>query len=293
MRELKAPISLEEQVQGLRDKGFVISDEKAVADFINRVGYYRLRAYMLPFKENGRYISGINFSQVMRLYEFDSELRAWLWRLLGDIECYVRAQLANYMSLKYGAECYLNANIFPSRNAVDHDKFLLQIERALANNRNSPIIRHHQRNYGGKLPFWVVIEFFSAGMLSFMYSDLSTADQKAIAKTSFRVGNLQLASWLRAFTELRNKCAHYARLYDIRFTTAPRDFRGSCWTMDRTLFSQIYMLAQLYPNKEQWWGAVLMLENLLNEYADVNIVRMGFPDKWQELLCPCGVGYRR
>ncbi|NMX12571.1 Abi family protein [Mobiluncus mulieris] len=59
----------------------------------------------------------------------------------------------------------------------------------------------------------MIIEFFSTGMLSFTYADLKRQDRKRIARAAFNTGDQQLESWLRAFTELRNKCAHYTRLY--------------------------------------------------------------------------------
>ena len=84
---------------------------------------------------------------------------------------------------------------------------------------------------------WVIIEFFSTEMLSFFYADLQRADKKAIAKGAFATGDQQLESWLRALTELRNKCAHYTRFYYWPFTTVPRQFTGASWRMDNTLFS--------------------------------------------------------
>jgi len=47
-------------------------------------------------------------------------------------------------------------------------------------NRRTLVVKHHQGKYGGQFPIWVIIEFFSMGMLSYCYSDLKSEDQKTI-----------------------------------------------------------------------------------------------------------------
>ncbi|MDO4242121.1 MAG: Abi family protein [Microbacteriaceae bacterium] len=283
--DLKPALTLEQQVEAVRAKGFIVADKKAVADFINRVGYYRIRAYMLAFRAGDGYEPGIDFERVIHLYQFDNKLRAWFWPILGDIECYMRTQIASHLAHKYGAEAHLDAGTFDPIRHKYHTEYLRQIERAIKNNSNAPVIKHHKRKYGGRFPIWVIIEFYTTGMLSFTYADLKTADQKQIARNAFGVGNLQVESWLRAFTELRNACAHYARLYGVQFSTAPRDFKGAAYTMDRRLFSQIYMLKQLHPDAGEWTQAVAGLAELLSDFRDfIDTPRLGFPTNWRELL---------
>ena len=49
-----------------------------------------------------------------------------------------------------------------------------------------PITKRNGENgkekYDGKFPIWLIIEFFSMGMLSYFYEDLQSGDQKYIAK---------------------------------------------------------------------------------------------------------------
>ncbi|WP_419041775.1 Abi family protein [Holdemanella porci] len=53
-----------------------------------------------------------------------------------------------------------------------------------------------------QFPIWVIIEFFSMGMLSYLYADLKSADQKMIAKKSYHTSSVCLKSWLRCLTDL-------------------------------------------------------------------------------------------
>ncbi|WP_396824184.1 Abi family protein [Mobiluncus mulieris] len=141
---------------------------------------------------------------------------------------------------------------------------------------------------------WVIIEFFSTGMLSFTYADLKRQDRKRIARVAFNTGDQQLESWLRAFTELRNKCAHYTRLYFWRFTTVPRQPRDGRWKMDNSLFSQLYMLSRMHPNQHSWRKEISRLEGIIQLYQPyMGRSHLGFPRDWKALLspegCACGI----
>lgn len=279
--DLKPSTTIEEQLVLIEGKGIRIHDMQVARDFLARTGYYRLRAYFLPFKTRTGY-RPVSFEQIMRLYEFDSQLRMWLFGVIGVIESALKARLGSYLAQVYGSQCYLEASTFDSRHK--HDAYMRRIDRVIHDNRNAPVVKHHLDKYEGRFPIWVIMEFFSTGMLSFTYADLKRGDRKAIAKM-YGTGDQQLLSWLRAFTELRNKCAHYTRLYFWRFTTIPRPDTRMVHTPDRSLFSQIYMLKFLYPELDRWREHVDCLDALLARYADsVDLSHIGFPENWRKLL---------
>lgn len=56
------------------------------------------------------------------------------------------------------------------------------------------VVQHHKEKYNGQFPIWVIIEFFSMGMLSYLYADLKSADQKMIAKKSYHTSSVCLIS---------------------------------------------------------------------------------------------------
>ena len=133
---------------------------------------------------------------------------------------------------------------------------------------------------------WVIIEFFSMGTLSYLYADLLTPDKKQIASTSFNTSADCLQSWLRCLTDLRNRCAHYSRLYYWIFSAVPKTPQNAPYTFDRKLFSQILMLKYLYPDKSNWISSVyISIETLVDEYLpDISLKHIGFPENWKELL---------
>ena len=77
----------------------------------------------------------------------------------------------------------------------------------------SPVVKHHNDKYGGSLPIWAAVEISTFGTMSKLYKNMLPADQAAIAK-QFDLTPTLLNSWLRAFVEVRNICAHYGRLYN-------------------------------------------------------------------------------
>ncbi|MBR2124338.1 MAG: Abi family protein [Acetobacter sp.] len=65
----------------------MISDLSSAEETLSKINYYRLSAYFLPFKEtNGAYVSGTTFEKIVRIYEFDREIRSFLFRAIA---CFV------------------------------------------------------------------------------------------------------------------------------------------------------------------------------------------------------------
>lgn len=279
---LKSPATFPEQVAAIQAKGVTVTDPAKLERMLHSISYYRLSAYFLPYKtRNG--LREVDIESIIGSYFFDGELRSWLYGIIGEIELYTRSVLASHIASTYGAAGYLQPNMYNQKHR--HEAFLERIEGVIRDNRKTDAVKHHLARYEGKFPIWVIIEFFSTGMLSFFYADLQRTDKKAIAKGSFNTGDQQLESWLRALTELRNKCAHYTRFYYWPFTTVPRQFNGARWRMDNTLFSQIYMLAQLCPTSQTWNEHVRELNIIIDRYqAAIQLRHIGFPENWEYIL---------
>ena len=58
MNEIKPHLSDEGQIDKLREKGCVITDDSFCKNVLVNIGYYRLSAYFLPFKNaDGNYMA--------------------------------------------------------------------------------------------------------------------------------------------------------------------------------------------------------------------------------------------
>jgi len=107
------------------------------------------------------------------------------------------------------------------------------------------------------------------------------ADQAAIAKQLGLTPTL-LNSWLRAFVEVRNICAHYGRLYNKALLFPPRLFR-ECQFRQSSVFAVLYLL-QRFVEPEVTLNCVVRLREAMHRYPAVELRRIGFPDDWDALL---------
>jgi len=285
---IKQPTTYQEQVEILRGRGCFILDDAAGIDFLRRVNYYRFSGYLHAFKQNdGTYADVVSFEKIASMYTFDKDLRALLMRAVSEIELFAKSIIAYHHGHHYGSLGYLDASSFNTKH--NHAKFIEQFETVVRNNRNSPIARHHIRNYGGSFPIWVATELFTMGMTSFFYADLLTGDKKVIAK-EFGTDYVHLESWLHSTSVLRNICAHHGRLFITLFhqpPKLPRKYLQHTGTEDYSLFRQLCMLKLLYANWRIEWNSTIFLplEALIEKYDSFVDVRMaGFPDNWRDIL---------
>lgn len=79
MQYRKDPITIEEQIEKLKNRGLQFEDEKKAAHYLSNISYYRLRAYTYPFQDNTTedhpFIKKVSFEQIIQLYVFDRQLR--------------------------------------------------------------------------------------------------------------------------------------------------------------------------------------------------------------------------
>lgn len=285
MAELKPPTTYDQQLDILRSRGVSAVDTEACKRILERVNYYRLTAYLLPFKQaDGNYEPGTDFMRAYRIYEFDRKLRRILFSAIETIEIYLRAEFSYFHAHKYGAEGYMDPANFSSRH--DAQRFKETIEREIRNNSASLFVKHHEQVYGGRFPFWVAVELFTFGMLSFFYSDLFPQDQKYLSKRLYSTVPQNVISWLRCCTDLRNICAHYGRLYYRVFSAVPAHL-GLSSKQERSLWGAVLAVKALYPDAAQWGNEILpALARLFDEYrSDIDLHHIAFPSDWLNQLC--------
>ena len=268
----------------LKKRDVVIDDPVRDVVILEEISYYRLTAYLLPFKQSdGCYKAGTQFRTIYRIYEFDRKLRGVLIAALEEVEIFLRTKFAYFHAHIYGAEGYMN----PDNYSKNHDevKFKDNISREIASNGRSAFVLHHNEHYEGRFPIWVIMELFTFGMLSRFYSDLKTADQKLLAKEIYHTIPKNIISWLRCCTDLRNICAHYGRLYYRIFSAIPASVSAESKQINR-LWGAVLALRQLYPNAKKWNAEILpKLSAVVDEYKnDISLWHIGFPKDWESKL---------
>ena len=279
--KLKPFFSYDQQIEELRRKGIDLSHDECIK-FLENVNYYRFSAYLLPYKGK---LQGVSFQKIKRVYEFDSKLRALILPVIERIEVMFRSRIAYHFSSLYGAEGYLDARNFSRRH--NQEKFKAYLEKCIKENQQSLVIQHHEKKYGGHYPLWVLIEFFSMGMLSYFFSDLNRSDKKSIVKSmGYSQSDREIESWLRCLTILRNKCAHYSRLYYAVFPSIPLFEDGLDLSIERTLFPQILMLKSLLNDPVEWDRLFRKpFDAIMEEYQDaISLNHLGLSNDWENII---------
>lgn len=283
----KIPATIKEQVQKLRDRGCIISDEKLAEKTLTYINYFRLSDYFAPFTvRKGQYEEGTTFENILRVYEADRKLRSILLASLEETEIAMRAAVSNYHALKYGALGYLNPSTFDFRH--NHQQFMNKVKHLIEVNDDREFVRHYNSKYCGAFPLWVVMELFSFGTLAFFYKDMQSADKKELAERYYGCSSTELDNWLFCLNELRNYCAHYNRLYGNTFPVepkTPRKWEGEPLRAD--VFGYIIVMKQLAHDHAAWNERVVKpVSRLIMKNSDVlRLKDLGFPETgWEEAI---------
>lgn len=220
----KPALSVADQVALLKARGIVVNDPASAARFLTYHNYYYVSGYVFFFERKGqsrthRFETAVSFEQIVELMAFDQGLRERFFAAVQSVEMAIRCSLARHVSLAHGPFCLEMPEIFRRPEVVSGVRERLL--KALDEHRNEPFIAHFTRQYTQPIPpVWVMTEVLTFGTISYLYSQLRTDLQKAIA-ADFAVDHMVLVSWLKTITELRNTCAHHTRLWNKTFVNAP------------------------------------------------------------------------
>ena len=307
----KPPLTYEKQVELLLSRDLIVTDRKRAKRHLANISYYRLSAYMLPYKkkENGIIIDafkeGTTWDDIYDLYVFDRKLRLLVFDAIERLEVAIRTQIIYQLSHKYGSHWQDNAHIFiPPREVTLRDgrkitidvyrEIQSHIKEQLHSNRAEVFIQHYHNKYDTpeNPPSWMSVEIMYFNHLSKICTGLKNrADIVGIA-SYFALPPKTFCSWLHTMNYVRNICAHHSRLWNRDLNIVPEKLSFSkrlVWisnpdTAKRSknyyFFCMInYMLQVANPTSQ----FKTKLKELLEEYKNViSLDSMGFPKGWEE-----------
>lgn len=291
--DLKKPLTFSEQVDKLKQHNLIINDEKFALKVLSEINYYRFTGYLLQFRkapDDSDLITSTNFSEIYSIYKFDEALRDVLRLYIERVEVFCRTQISYFFSL---AKCtnspydqHYDRNNFYSKSVFD--KVVINFANQKIYYSDSLIIQHHQKNYGNKMPLWVIVEFLSLSKLSQLYNSMYISDKETIAK-SMGTGYKTLENHLHCLSLLRNKCAHAARLYNTKLNPPARFstsfLRNNPNFKNDMLFAYILVLMKRLPELDDKKELNSKLLSIINNYAKyINLSLIGFPNNYIDLL---------
>ncbi|MDO4165539.1 MAG: Abi family protein [Bacteroides sp.] len=97
----KQAISINEQIDVLRQRGLIIEDETKAHDLLERISYFRLADYwrmMEADRGTHEFKPGSRFSTVADYYAFDKQLKVLLFSAIQVIEIAMRSKVIKYFA---------------------------------------------------------------------------------------------------------------------------------------------------------------------------------------------------
>lgn len=212
----KAPKTIPEQIDLLKNRNMAFRDESQAPHFLANISYYRLKGYWWEMQDDKKvhyFASGSYFEDVIDLYNFDRHFRLVLFNAIERIEIALRTKMIYHLSLAYGSEWYLDSALFPNKKYFSD--FQRKIHGELTESSEEFIIKHYQNHPDENPEAWKALEVLTLGSLSKLYRNLNhqLSEKNTIAKEFGLYNQKYLSSWLITITLIRNIIAHHGRLW--------------------------------------------------------------------------------
>jgi abortive infection bacteriophage resistance protein len=207
--------TVEEQIQKLSDRGMVFENIEKAKEILLDIGYYRLGFYWNPFEidKEHNFAKGTNFSDVVKLYYLDVDLKNVLNKALNRIEIHLRTQLIYYFSNAYpdNPTWFASKRVMNSNFVTGFYPFYQKIKES-----NKPIKKHHFK-YPNDIyaPAWKTLEFLTFGTIEKIYFSLKDESLKIKIANLYGVKKVKVfQNFLKTVIFVRNICAHSGILFD-------------------------------------------------------------------------------
>lgn len=293
---MKPFLSFNDQLCLLKSRHLYIKSEIKTKETLKTENYYRLSGYFKMYTKPGSddFVNGFSFKKLMKIYNFDAELRILLDEYIARVEIESRTRIAYILAKTTSPSSYYDPSYFVNKSL--HDNFMKHVATEIKRNSNNPMIKHFD---GQLIPIWVIVEVLSFGTVSKMFSNLKPNIRKDICKSNdyskvyidkiFKNNLLMVSS-------LRNICAHHGRLYGRHFP-----FNLCLSDSDASLFSKyqvpipsnssgtpfhlIFALCNLMNSKHETIQFAKKLKHLFSKYKRcIDIHELGFDKNWIKLL---------
>lgn len=291
---VKAHLTYEQQVDLLQGRGMVIDDRDEAIATLRRVNYYRLSGYWYPFREfladgsrGDSFFPGTQFGDVVKLYDFDANLRAATFSVLTHVELAIRSHLGHALGRVDPCAHLMPGMLGPlARSGDTHETWLQKYQAAVADSHED-FVAHHQARYGGTLPIWAAVEVLDWGALTRLYGFSPRAVQNEVADAC-GLRAPQLLSWLKVLNLSRNTCAHHGRFFNRVYPISPKlpdvgvhpDLDSATTEWART-FARLTLVQFLLDRLDL--GRMTLLPAVLKGFPSVKavpITHVGAPSDW-------------
>lgn len=189
-----------DQLSHLKQMGLVVKNDKRALRYLETVGYYRLRGYMVPFFESPaihKFKKNTTIDNVLDLYKFDRELRILVFSAIEKIEVAVRGQLVYNYSMDLNNPFWLDDSSLFINQKKYSDTY--RGIKSLVSRSKDVFISHFVSTYSNPVPpAWITFEVMQMGQLSVLYEILAKSPTHKKIAAYFGVTETVLISWLHS-----------------------------------------------------------------------------------------------
>lgn len=302
--------TINEQIEQLKHRKLVITDEAEAKRFLLSNNYYNIiNGYSKFFPMEGdNYTDCTTFEEVKRLYIFDAELKHAYFKAILSAELHLKSIFAHrfaeeYPDIKYP---YLDINCYDQEKTLDVVQTIHKLSGIINKQKkfSDSSISHYVRAYD-HVPVWVLVNYIDFGDLRFMVTNSPKTIQNKVARDmlEFAQQNIPdlttfppeyLVDMLTNINELRNVCAHNNRLigfkchHDSKYWASLHEQYGIPSDSERRDAYSVYISLQCFLS--DWEFAFFhntirkrmhILSHALTSISVNNILEtLGFPDNW-------------
>lgn len=287
----KRALTIEEQLELLKDRGLIIADFSNAKKILGEVSYFRFVQYLRPMeldKNTHQFKSNSRFEDAVAIYDFDVELRTLIFKVIQRLEIALRTKIIQEFSLEYGPFWFIDNKLTDDERKFQENKS--SIEREIQRSKED-FIREYLQNYDEPSlpPAWKTLELASLGTLSKLYYNFKDKKLKKRIARQFNLPQHEvLESWMHSISVLRNFCAHHSRLWNRLLPNAPQikaSLRGAWIDTSRVDANKLYVFACCIAYWLNSMGYCLKfkdsLKTLFQSYPQVDLLAMGFPKDWE------------
>lgn len=250
----KPHLTYADQLALLKSRGLQCTDDDRALRVLRAAGYYRLSAYVYPFREllpdvaprtspyhyrSDDIRPGTTFEHIEALWRFDRSLRMACLDGLETVKVGTRTQIAYILGARHTfghlertaldeAAC---RELVPSGSGRDEafEVWCHKYEELRRYALAEDFVRHNAAKYDGQLPIWIAVEFLDFGAIVRLFKLLRADDQNTIARgLGIRNGKL-LACLLLPLNYVRNSAAHHSRLWNRTLTLKAPNFPAAVY----------------------------------------------------------------
>lgn len=292
-KKIYAPVkparSYEEQAVRLLDvHNLSVGNADRARHILSTVNYYRLTTYGKHLRRQDNpelFIDGVTLDDLYDLYQFDMGLRHQLLPVLEFFEVQLRAKLSYHLAMTYGSTGYTNSANFrlDKQSQGSHKSLMNKFNIEVRRQDDLAFVRHHQTKYGGKFPIWAALELFSFGMIAQLYAMMTEDDQWAISR-EYRLTPEEFSALIGAAVDVRNICAHYARLYNQPIEDHPILPPKYAQYDSDLVFPVVLMLRVAAGGHRVYSDMIRGIRQLAEDFPQADLALCGFPEDWEAVL---------